>query len=344
MLSTSHPKHTASWRRVETSLRLLPVVVVCLVTVIGCGAAVATADTWAERLGFPPGSKVLVLHAHGLGVCYETSEAGEQLLASDVAGSASAVAPGPWFDQVAIWSTSHQDADLGLELTLNSELPHYRWQPVASDDLVPSLTDMDNFLWSSPLQTMVNASADDVERELCAQIERAKAAGLEPSHFTTHLGTLFTRVDLTEVYLRIARKYWIPAVVVALTPQQVERFRDQGYPVPDELIQVLNDYPLPKVDDLRIVQPAESYEAKKQQFIEMVQGLPPGLTQVAFRPAVESEALKQIMDDWQQRVWDLQLMQDPEVRAALVAEGVILTDWRELMDRFEGRTPLDEGR
>ncbi len=318
--------------------------IVCAAAVMSWGTTAAMAETWAERLGFPPESKVLVLHAHGLGMCFETSAAGMQLVESGNLRSASAMPPCPWFANVAQWSTKHQDADLGLELTINSEWPRYRWKPVLSDGSVASLTDTDRFLWQSPIQTMVNVSAEDVERELRAQIEWAKVNGLRPAHLTTHLGILFTRLDLTEVYLRIARQYWIPAVVVDLTPEQVERFRQQGYPIPDELIQVLDDYPLPKVDDLRIVEPADSYESKKQSFIKMISELPPGITQVAFQPAVESEALKQIASDWQQRVWEAQLIQDPDVRAVLTGDGIILTDWRELMDRFEGRPPVDEKR
>ena len=34
---------------------------------------------------------------------------------------------------------------------------------------------------------------------------RAKAAGLRPTHLTSHLGTLFERPDLIHAYLRTAR-------------------------------------------------------------------------------------------------------------------------------------------
>lgn len=326
------------------STRMFLILAVCMAAMASWGAAPAAAENWADRLGFPPDSRVLLLHAHGLGMCFETNAAGEQLIESGNVRSASAMPPCPWFADVAQWSADHPDADVGVELTINSELPRYRWQPVASDDQVASLVDVDHFLWPSPIQTMVNASADDVERELHAQIERAKADGLHPTHLTTHLGTLFTRMDLTEVYLRLARQYWIPAVVVDLTPEQVDRFQREGYPIPIELIQTLNDYPLPKVDDLRIVEPADSYEAKKQSFLKMIRELPPGITQIAFQPALESDALKRIAGNWQQRVWDAQLMQDDEVRAALAGDGIVITNWRELMDRFEGRPQPDEGR
>jgi hypothetical protein len=247
------------------------------------------------------------------------------------------MAPCPWFADAARWSAAHPNADVGLELTINSEWMDYRWRPVAGDALVTTLLDPDRFLWQSTVQTMVNAQADDVERELLAQIAHAKSRGLQPTHLTTHLGALITRPDLIEVYLRTARQQWIPAMIVELTPEQVERFREAGFPLPEDIIALLDNYPLPKVDDLRIVAPAESYAAKKQAFLTMLRELPPGLTQIALHPADESDALKRIMPDWQQRVWDAQLLTDEEVRAALGGDGVILTDWREMMRRFQGQ-------
>ena len=305
--------------------------------VLACFAGQARAETWADRLGYPAGSKVIVLHANELGMCYETSAAGTKMLEEGMVRSAGAMVPAPWFNDLAEWCKAHPEADVGLELTLNSEQQNYRWQPTAVGGLVPSLIDAEGFLWRTPVQTMVNGSTDDVERELRAQIARAKMAGLQPSHLTTHLGTLITRPDLIAVYLRIAREEWIPAMIVELTPEQVQRFQREGFPLPDDIIQLLDDYPLPKVDDLHFVADADSYEAKKHAFLDMLAKLSPGITQIAFHPAVESDALQRITPRWQQRVWDAQLMADEEVRRALQAEGIVLTDWREIMQRFDGR-------
>jgi hypothetical protein len=208
--------------------------------------------------------------------------------------------------------------------------------------VVPSLVGGDDFLWELPVQTMVNATAEDVERELRAQITRARVNGLEPSHLTTHLGTLVTRPDFMEVYLRIARQEWIPAMIVEVTPELVERFRAQGFPLPDDVLALLEDYPLPKVDDLQFVGPAGSYDAKKAAFLKMLGELKPGITQIAFAPAVESDALPRIVPNAAERVWNAQLMADEDVRAALKADGIVLTNWREIMRRFEGRPELTE--
>jgi YdjC-like protein len=314
--------------------------VICLLLNTFVGSAAA--DTWAERLGYPADSKVLVLHANELGVSYETNAAGTKLLDDRIVRSAGAMVPAPWFIDLTSWCKAHADADVGLELTLNSELPNYRWKPVSSTGLVHSLVGANDFLWQLPVQTMVNATADDVERELRAQINRARASGLQPSHLTTHLGTLVTRPDFMEVYLRIARQEWIPAMIVEVTPEQIERFRAQGFPLPDDVIALLEDYPLPKVDDLKFVAPAESFEAKKQAFLKLLAELSPGLTQIAFPAAIESPALSRIMPDAQQSVWNTELFSDPEIRQALGAAGIVLTDWREIMRRFEGRPDLSD--
>jgi len=317
----------------------------CLLFIINCAAATGLfqgstyADTWAERLGFPAEKTVVILHAHEMGICYATNAAAEKLHESNPNQSSSVTVPGPWFLDFAAWKIKHPNADVGIALTLNSELTNHRWQPVSPHTRVTSLVDSEGYFWPSTTQTMVNANADEVEQELHSQIQRALRAGLKPTHLTSHLGTLFMRLDFTEVYLRLARQYWIPAVVIELTPEHIERFQLMGYPVPEELIELLENYPLPKVDDLQFVQPAESYEELRESFVKLIQGLPPGLIQVSFHPAIESEALKHVTPDWQQRVWVMQLMQDPEIRSLLTGDKVILTNWREVMSRFTDQSP-----
>lgn len=324
----------ASARRAQLLFAMLSVVLVGLVADRACG------ETWAERLGYPADKKIVILHAHEMGMCQATNAAAEQLQASGLMHSTSAMAPCPWFSDYAT-TVSEQQADVGLELTLNSEWTNYRWQPMALDGKVTSLVDSRGYLWSTSVQTMVNGSTADVEHEMFVQIVRAQLAGVRPTHLTTHLGTLFTRLDFAKIYLRMAREHWIPAVVVELTPEHVENFQRMGFPIPPELVGLIAEYPLPKVDELVFIPRAESYEEKKQAFMGLIEGLKPGLTQVAFHPAVESEEIKRIAPDWQEKVWEAQLFQDQEVRDLLESDPVILTTWREIMQRFEGEAPAE---
>jgi predicted glycoside hydrolase/deacetylase ChbG (UPF0249 family) len=315
--------------------------ILAAVSIIAGAVGEIAAETWAERLGYPADAKVLILHAGEMGLAYETNAAGEKLLESGVAASAAAMAPAPWFSDFAAWAKGRPGVDAGLELTLNSELKNHRWRPAASDGLTASLVDADGYLWQTPLQTSSNALAEDVECELRGQIARAKGSGFRPTHLSSHLGTLFERPDLIDAYLRVAREQWIPAAVVELTPEILDRLAQDGYPLPEDVIATIEEYPLPKLDGLRFVPDGENYEAKKHALLTLISELPAGLTQLEFRPALASDALPRMVADAQQRNWDADLLADEEVLQALRGEGIILTDWQEVMRRFEGQGAAD---
>ncbi len=293
-------------------------------------------QNWAERLGFPPGSRVVILEAAQMGMCHESSQAIQAALEAGELGSAAVMAPCPWFHEAAAWSARNPQADVGLSVTLTSDYANYRWRPVSPRSAVESLVDIDGYCWRTPLQVGYHAKVDQVQTEIMAQIQLARASGIRPTHLTSHGGALYFRPDLATAYLRAAEKHWIPAVVVALTPAHLERFRRQGFPLSDEMIELVTHYTLPKIDDLQLTPVADTYEQKRDAMLQLIRDLKPGITLIHFRPANETDALKQLAPDWQQHVWDKALLSDAQVREAMQAEGVILTNWREIMQRFEG--------
>jgi predicted glycoside hydrolase/deacetylase ChbG (UPF0249 family) len=254
--------------------------------------------------------------------------------------------PGPWAIDFARKASKDkmEKFDIGLALTLTSEYPNYRWKPISSGTNVASLVDADGYLWESPQQVALSASHEDVEREVHAQIDRARSSGFEPSHLAPHLGTLVWRPDLLAIYLEAAHKRCIPALVVDITPARFKELRDRGYPINDQIVALIAKYPLPKLDDLQFSPVAKTYEAKREKLLEMIKSLPPGLTQITFRPAVGGDALKQFDPDWQQRVWDAQLLADPEVQKILKQDQIELTNWKEIMRRFDGesKSPMEQ--
>ena len=179
------------------------------------------------------------------------------------------------------------------------------------------------------MQFTMEADADEVQAEITRQIEKARRAGIRPTHITPFLGAMLTREDLLDVYLSTSEKYWIPAVMVELTPEKIQLYRSEGYPLSDSMVQRIARHPLPKLDELHFVPDAETYEGKLAAFRKLVKELPSGLALIIAGPATESPGLKEITDDWQNRLWDRQLLSDPEVQAFLKAEGVVLTNWRE---------------
>ena len=312
-----------------------------ILIIIACWALFGTvprsvaAETWSERLGYPAGKRVLVIYAGQMGAAYEFNQAGQKLLEEDLVQSAGVLPTGPWFDEFAQWSRERPQQDVGISLSLNSPSPVYRLRPLQDRHQVPSLVDADGFLWQSILQVALRADAEQVKREVAAQINRARSAGLRPTHLMTDMGALLTRPDLTRIYLDTAERMWLPAVIVELTPPLIEQLREDGFPITEELIEIVSRYPLPKLDDIKQVPDTDSYEAKRDAFYAMVRELRPGLTQVFLRPAEPSPGLRFITSRWKNQVWESKLLQDPDVQAFMEQEQLLLTSWREIMDCFE---------
>lgn len=299
--------------------------------------SVAAKRTWGSRLGWPADQRVLILHADDIGMCYEANQAAKQSLQAGDIQSAALMVPCPWYNEIASWYKDNPDYDLGLHLTLTSEWKWYRWGPLSPKTSVPGLLDKEGYLWRNVEGVARHASPAEVEQELRAQIEKALRVGPKPGHIDTHMGTLFARVDYTEVYLRLAEEYQIPAMVIENTPEVVSKFRKQGYPLDDKMIQVIDRYSLPKLDDFYSIESAKDYEEKKQKFYALVQGMRPGLNEVIFHPSVDTEGLRKTTGSWQQRIWEARMFSDPEVKRFLQVEGVAFTDWKEIMRRFRAR-------
>ncbi len=63
----------------------------------------AATKTWAERLGWPAGRRVVIFHADDIGMCYEANQAAQRALPNGEYRSASAMVPCPWFSEMAAW-------------------------------------------------------------------------------------------------------------------------------------------------------------------------------------------------------------------------------------------------
>ena len=167
-----------------------------------------------ERLGYPAGTKLLIIHADDLAVAHSENTASFKAMAEGSVRSASVMVPCPWLPEVAAYAKSHPNHDLGLHLTLTSEWKPYKWGPVASRHEVQSLVDSTGYFHDNCSTFGAAAKPAEVEKELRAQIERAKKLGIEPTHLDSHMGCLFFQnATLFAIYLKLGREYGIPAMV-----------------------------------------------------------------------------------------------------------------------------------
>jgi predicted glycoside hydrolase/deacetylase ChbG (UPF0249 family) len=282
----------------------------------------AQAKTIAERLGYPADSKLLIIHADDLAVAHSEDAASFDALDQHAVTSASIMVPCPWLTEVADYAKAHPDADLGLHLTLTAEWKTYRWGPVESKDKVPSLLDSSGYLWPDVEPALRALKADEVEREIRAQIEHAIAMGIHPTHVDSHMGTLFARPDLFAVYVKVAHEYKLP-FLAALTPGATQEIRS-----------LLSDKDV-LLDSVVIASPEVNAANWKAFYTNAIKNLKPGVTEIIVHLGHDDAELQAVTVDhpdygaaWRQRDYDA--VTSPELRKAIDDNHVILIRWKDL--------------
>jgi len=285
-------------------------------------SAFAQTKTIAERLGYPRDSKLLIIHADDLAVAHSEDAASFDALDRHAVTSASIMVPCPWLTEVADYAKAHPDADLGLHLTLTAEWRTYRWGPVESKDKVPSLLDPSGYLWPEVEPAVHNLKADEVEREVRAQIEHAMALGIHPTHLDSHMGTLFARPDLFAVYVRIAHEYKLP-FLAAFTPD-----------APKELRSLLTGKDV-VLDSVIIAGPEVGAANWKAFYLSAIKDLRPGITEIIVHLGHDDAELQAVTVDhpdygaaWRQRDYDA--VTSPDFKKAIEDNHVILIRWKDL--------------
>ncbi len=281
----------------------------------------AQTKTIAERLGYPADSKLLILHADDLGVAHSEDVASFDALDRGAVSSASVMMPTPWVTEVANYFKAHPDADIGLHLTLTSEWQTYRWGSVAPHDKVPSLLDSTGTFPDDEKIVAAKAKPADVELELRAQIERALALGIHPTHVDSHMGSLFTTPALIATYVKVAHEYHLPFLALKGSPLAAP---ESGFSQRDIVL-----------DAVIIAGPEVAGDKWKEFYLNAIAGLKPGLTEMIVHLGHDDAELQAITVNhepygaaWRQRDYDV--VTSAEFRKALLDNHVILVKWKDL--------------
>jgi chitin disaccharide deacetylase len=302
-------------------------VLVLLGAILGSLMNAASAQSLVERLGYPAGTKVIIIHADDLGETHAVNAAAIQALERGAVNSASMMVPCPWFPEIADFAKSHPDADLGLHLTLTSERVYYRWGPVAPADQVPTLIDENGYLrhdWDDHPRI----DPKQVEIELHAQVERALRMGVHPTHLDSHQYRLIMNgKELFDAMLRVAHGYKLPVFVTR------DWFAQYPYLAssvgPDDVV----------LDHTVTIDPDVAAQKWADFYLTALKNLQPGLTEFVIHPGFDDEELRAATREratwgaaWRQRDYDF--FTSEEFRQALQRENIKLITWRELARRW----------
>src|SRR5262245_46498879 len=179
-------------------------------------AAQAAGPSLQERLGHHADARVLVIHADDLGMAHSVNRATFEALERGWVTSASILVPCPWFPEVARWARAHPQADLGIHLAVNSEWTGFRWAPISPRDAVSSLLDPDGYFPLVETDVAARAKAAEIERELRAQIDKARKAGINLTHLDSHMATLFRKREFFDVFRGLGKSYQLPVLLERL--------------------------------------------------------------------------------------------------------------------------------
>jgi chitin disaccharide deacetylase len=275
------------------------------------------------------GKKYLIIHTDDAGMSHSVNLATIESMEKGIVSSCSIMVPCPWFPEFADYARNHPEKDYGLHLTMNSEWKHYKWRPVAPLSQVPSLIDKEGYLWPDVPEVALNAKAAEVEIELRAQIERAKQFRIPFTHLDTHMGTLFSRSDIVDVYVRLGIEYQLPilyprnldAKTLALLPNMKERG--------PEFIRLLEHEKFPLLDGLLRFNDGNDHESRKASYLRDMQELQPGLNQIIIHCGIGNDELKAITGTAMKRDSDRRVFTDPEMIAEIRRLGIEVITWKQ---------------
>jgi predicted glycoside hydrolase/deacetylase ChbG (UPF0249 family) len=273
----------------------------------------------AERLGYAPHDRLLIINCDDLGSSYAANVACYEALRVGLATSASLMVPCPWAREAA---SRYRGEDVGVHLTLNAEYDLYRWGPITHG---PSLLDGDGGFPRTIEDVWDHADLDEVRRELRAQVERAIFWGFDVSHLDSHMGTLQQRPEFFDIYLELAVDFGLPLRLSGASSERAIGFpfrrlaAEEGVVFPDHFVVIRGI-------------------GSRRQLERVVLDLRPGVTEVYVHPAIDTAELRALAPDWPGRVDDHDLVvHDGQLRTMLDRGGVRLIGYRQLRELQRAR-------
>jgi chitin disaccharide deacetylase len=308
-------------RLARTNLLLILVAAVVLCPAMSC--AQDAQKSLAEKLGYSREAKLLIVHADDLGMTHSVNAASIQALESGAANSASIMVPCPWFPEMADYAKAHPDADLGLHLTLTAERVYYRWGPVAPRDKVPSLTDENGYFYLNWTPSN-HIAPQEVELELRAQIERALAMGVRPTHLDSHQYRLIQNgKEIFQALAHVAHDYNLPFFLVR------DWFKDYPYLEPSIAPSAL------VVDHTVTIEPSVPAEQWADFYTKALNSLQPGVTVFIIHLAFDNDEMRAATREratwgaaWRQR--DFDFFTSSQFKSTLQQQNIHLVTWRQL--------------
>ena len=287
------------------------------------------AQNVAEKLGYPPDSKLLIIHADDLGVSHSENRASLLGMREGCVNSASIMVPCPWFLEIAKEAAANADMDLGIHFTLNSEWANFKWGPVSSKNLVSSLVDSNGYFFDNVQAIAEKGKPEEVQLELKNQVTMALANNIDVTHLDAHMGAALSTKEFLRAYLEVGNQYQLPV----LLDKRIPGINDP------EITQLIQEGKQVVIDNLFTAYP-EHFESGMASFYkEVLNNLEQGFNVLLIHLAFDDAEMQAVTIDhpywgaaWRQA--DLDFFKSEACAELIAQNNIVLVEWREIRDKI----------
>lgn len=283
-----------------------------------------------KKLGFAETDRVAIIHTDDIGMSHASYAACTDLWKAGIISSSAVMVPCPWFPKTAAYCKSNPAVDMGVHITLTCEWDNYRWGPISSREARAGLMDAEGFLPRTSAAIQAAGDPDAVQCEMIAQVERAIAAGIDPTHVDTHMGSVF-HAKFFPAYVQLAKQFKLPVMIPRLDEAGLQRWGFSGDAAAWALnmLREIEEDNLPLIDHL-MGMPLDKPEQRIEQVFTAIDALQPGLTHFIIHPSHDTPEARAISPDLPSRIGDYETFMDERVRQHIKDAGVHVIGYRDL--------------
>lgn len=286
----------------------------------------------SRTLGFSENTKLLMVHADDAGLSHSENRATIQSLENGMVNSYSIMVPCSGFHEIATFAKDNRQFDNGIHLTLTCEWENCRFGPVLPISEVPSLVDKNGHFYKKRIDLKNNASADDVKKELQAQIEKVFEFGLNPTHLDSHMYSVGTTYEFFKIYKDLGEKYDLPVLInkemIEMAAVNTDNYIEHG----DFIIDRLH---LGKFKDFENGKLIDYYKS-------IFHNLSDALNILLLHPAFDDDEMKEITinhpnfgSEWRQI--DFDFFTSEESMSKLKENNIALITWADIKKIIQSR-------
>jgi predicted glycoside hydrolase/deacetylase ChbG (UPF0249 family) len=295
-----------------------------------------TPNPLLKKLGYSDNDRLVILHTDDIGMCQASLQAFQDLWDFGTISSGAVMVPCPWFPATAEYCRNNPAVDMGVHATLNSEWDIYRWAPISTVDPQSGLIDKDGFFHQWHEAVYENATPAAVASELNAQIDRAMAAGINPTHIDSHMGTIM-HPKFIQSYLDAGIKRGIPNMIPRQSAQGfwMLGMNDATLEAYRPVLQKIEELGLPMLDGL-FGMPLEHDHDHIGLAKKLLSEVPAGISHFLFHPSIDTPELRALAPDWTGRVANYKAFISQEIKDYIKNSGIQVIGYRQIKDTLAG--------